>query len=707
MVKTLKSVKSHNLFVRQDIGSGRPIVLLHGMFGDGTQWRVIADLLSDYYRVIVVDLLGHGKSPRPKNAKYTPDEHSGSLRKTLEKLGATEDLTVVGYSMGGTVALKYASDYQDVSQLYMISTPFYLHSEEMVKIGYANSLFYTKLSLFLYRRVDKLLKKDKLLYKIVEKDSLMKWLHILIDAYDNKLDPEVTRLNLKYLINEFEFAKILKKVNAPTTFYSGKRDVFVVHGQLLALRKIKPLMEIETLGIVKNDHMLVQYLPQQMVEVLTRYQQQLLHVSIDTGEGEVLVLLHGIECSSNYWNNIVPELSKKHRVIAVDLLGFGESPKPRNIAYDLEDQIKWLKRTLESMGIKKLGILGHSLGALVAMKYAAAYPEEVKRLYLASPVIINLDVDRKRFLIRKFNYIENFSDTGYLVSTISKTVGRQKIAKFIPTIRSATNAVKNQKSLVLAKRIKNVDTTIIYGEKDRLVDEQQLKFIVNHMPKSKVVKVNSGTHNFPLYQPNELLQVIQPEIKNASAKKAKIKPNRVMKQLVRLASPILFIKGLLYVISGLLLFSQYKEETLVAGIAVLVMFQSFQFIRGSFSLKNEGLSYLGYFSLGIIGILTGIILTNHFKFSLWLTLVMVCGYVLVNGLSRILASVLWTTDKTLRRRQLLSGLLLFLVAITAFFGSLFSVYAIIYSIAGYLLVRGLIFGFYLLVSLLAAFARSY
>jgi len=703
----MKSKSSDLLFVRQDLGSGRPIVLLHGMFGDGTQWRVIADLLSDYYRVIVVDLLGHGRSPKPKNARYTPDEHSQALRETLEKLGATEDLTVIGYSMGGTVALKYAADYHDVAQLYMISTPFYLKSEEMVKSGYANSLFYTKFSLALYAWVDKSLKKDKLIYKIVEKDSLIKWLYVLIDAYDNKLDPEITRLNLKHLINEFPFVKYLQKVTAPTTFYSGKRDVFVVQGQLLALKKIKPLMEIETLGIVKNDHMLVQYLPQQMVEVLSRYREQLLHVGSDIGEGSVLVLLHGIESSSSYWNGLVPLLSEKHRVITIDLLGFGKSPKPHNIAYSLDDQVMWLERTLAPLGIKKFKLLGHSLGALVAMAYAAKYSKDITKLYLVSPVIFNASEDHNNILIKKFTYIENFSDTGYLVSTISKTVGMKKIAKFIPTIRSATNAVKNQNSLELAKQIKDLDTTIIYGEKDPLVDEWQLHAVAKRLRKSKVIKINSGTHNFPLYQPHTLLQVIQPGIKVIPVKKVNIKPNRVIKQLVKLASPILLIKGVLYIAAGLLLFSQYKEETLVAGVAILVMIQSFQFIRGSFSLKNEGLSYIGYFSLGMLGILLGFVLTNHFKFSLKLALVIVCGYVLVNGLSRLIAGTLWTTNKALRRLQLLSGCVLSLVAIAGFFGSLVSVYVIVYSIAGYLLVRGLTFGFYLVISLFAAYSRSY
>lgn len=137
------------------------------------------------------------------------------------------------------------------------------------------------------------------------------------------------------------------------------------------------------------------------------------------------------------------------------------------------------------------------------------------------------------------------------------------------------------------------------------------------------------------------------------------------------------------------------------------MAQSFQFIKGSFSLKNEGLSYAGYFSLGIFGILLGFVLANHFKFSLWLALLIVCGYTLLNGVSRLIAGLFWTTNRRLRRKQLFTGLLLSLTAITAFLGSFISIQAIIYVIAGYLLLQGLIFGFYLIVSLIAAYTRSY
>ncbi len=705
MARTTKN--KEELYIRQDIGSGRPIVLLHGMFGDGTQWRVIADLLSDYFRVIVVDLLGHGKSPRPEGAQYTPTEHSQALRQTLQRLDATENLTIVGYSMGGTVALQYAADYHDVGQLYMISTPFYLKPDEMLEAGYANSLLYTKLSLAFFRWVDKALKKDKLLYKIVEKDNLMKILHTLVDAYDNNLDPEVTRLNLKNLINEFKFIEALQKVEAPTTYYSGRRDVFVVHGQLIALKKVLPLMEIETLGIVKNDHMLVQYLPQQMVEVLTRHREEQLHIASDAGTGDVFVLLHGIESSSRYWKVVAKALSAKHRVITIDLLGFGNSPKPHNVAYSLDDHVQWLHRTLAAYGITSFTLMGHSLGSLVAMAYTAQYPKEVKDLYLVAPVFVNDGVKRKRFFIRKFNYIDYFSDTGYLVSTIVKTVGQKRIDKFVPTIRSISNAIKNQDSLRLAKKLGSHKTTIIYGDDDQLVDEYQLESVAGVLKKPKLVAVPSGTHNFALYEPNTVLQAVDPTITPVQTRKVRAKKDRAVRELLTLAIPILSIKSLFYIITGLLLFSPFKEETIVAGVSILVMTQSFQMIRGSFSLKNEGLSYFGYFSLGMFGIVLGFILTNFFNFSLWIALLLVCGYIMLNGISRIAAGVLWTTDRRLRRKQLLSGFALFLVSLSAFFGSLVSVHLIVYCIAGYLLLRGLAIGFYALISLSAALVRSY
>lgn len=683
------------------------MVLLHGMFADGTQWRVIADLLADYYRVIVVDLLGHGQSPKPGGAKYTAEEHARALRATLESLHATRDAHIVGYSMGGVVAVQYAAEYHDVAQLFMISTPFYLKPEEMVEAGYARSIVYTKFTLWLFGWLNRLLYPDKLLYRLVQKDKLMKTVQFLIDAYDNNLDPDIARLNLRNLIGNYPFAKALSRVTSPITFYCGKRDVFVVQPQLRALKRIQPLMQTEALGIVKNDHMLVQYLPQQVVKVLTRYHEQLLRVHSDHGEGKVFVLLHGIESSSRYWENVAERLSDKYRVVTIDLLGFGESPKPLNIAYSLDDHAEWLQRTLRSLNLRNFTLMGHSLGALVAMQYAARFPRAVNRLVLVAPVIIGSSPLHHRFFMRKFKYVEYFSDTGYLVSTIASAVGEKRMAKFTPTIRSVSNGVKVQDMTSAARRFSRMPLDIVYGDKDPLVDKHQLAAFTTHLPLAHTHVVHGAGHNFALNQPTTLLGIVDANMSSTQVKKTYARPNVILRQLIKLAAPILLVKGMLYTLVGVLLFSPFKEETLVCGVAIVVMIQGAQFIRGSFSLKNEGLSYLSYLALGVAGVLFGYLLATRFDFTLRVALTVVLGLVLLAGLARLIAAFAWTNNRRLKRKLVLSGFILSLLAVAAFLGSTVSVHIVVYALAIYLIARGVTYLFYLGVSAVTAYSRSF
>lgn len=697
------------LYVRQDVGTGRPLVLLHGMFAEGTQWRVVAELLSDNFRVIVVDLLGHGKSPRPKGARYTPSEHVASLRATLVSLDATEDLTVVGYSMGGSIGLTYSAQYHDVAQLYLISSPFYLKAEDMVSSGYANSILYTKLSLGLFRFVESLLHPGKLLYKLANSDRFASQLQAMIDSHDNELDPEIIRLNLAELISEFPFIHELRRVTAPITFYAGKRDVFVVQSQLSALKKIKPLMEIETLGIVKNDHALVHFIPHQIAHILKRYHEQELYVAGDTGKGsKVLVLLHGIEGASSYWDKLVPVLASEYRVITIDLLGFGASPKPKNIAYSLDDQVEWLHRTLVARGITRCEMAGHSLGSLVAMAYTGAYPDEVSELTLIAPVFHDKEISKRKMILRWLNVFNYFSNVNRLISEVTRAVGYSRISTLIPTARSITNAIHSQNPIELAARVESKPVNILYGTKDTFIHEAQIRSVASKLPRARVVALPGGTHNFALFQPDKFLAMFKPGMKFAKPSwSIPARPRHIARQLFSLAAPILFAKSAFYFAIGALLFSAHAKETLATAVVVLVIFQSIQFIRGSFSLNNEGLSYASYLVIGGFGIVAAYALTNRFDFTLKVAVLSVVTYVLINGLSSLLAGWAWTSDRSVRRRLLLRGGVLTLVALAAFLGSMGSVYLIVYAIAAYALIRGSILFWYAISTTVLAFIRSY
>ena len=111
------------------------------------------------------------------------------------------------------------------------------------------------------------------------------------------------------------------------------------------------------------------------------------HYDHDSAEAEAtVVLLHGIGNSGAAWQKVIPKLPRTMHIIALDLIGFGESPKPSWAKYDVAMQARSLRWTLEDMGVHEPIILvGHSLGSLVAIEYAKRHQDDVRSLVLCSP----------------------------------------------------------------------------------------------------------------------------------------------------------------------------------------------------------------------------------------------------------------------------------------------------------------------------------
>src|SRR3989338_5067156 len=103
------------------------------------------------------------------------------------------------------------------------------------------------------------------------------------------------------------------------------------------------------------------------------------------GSGEDIVLLPGMLATTNFWKVIQKKLSTKYKVTSLDLLGFGLSPKPDNIDYSYQDHLESLNNTLTHLNIQKFTLVGHSMGGLIALNYAKAYPNKVKKLFIISP----------------------------------------------------------------------------------------------------------------------------------------------------------------------------------------------------------------------------------------------------------------------------------------------------------------------------------
>jgi pimeloyl-ACP methyl ester carboxylesterase len=109
------------------------------------------------------------------------------------------------------------------------------------------------------------------------------------------------------------------------------------------------------------------------------------------GEGPVVVLIHGITGRSDQWVPAIEHLAAEHTVLAPDLLGHGESAKPRG-DYSLGAYASAVRDIMVALGHDRATVVGHSLGGGIAMQFAYQFPERIERLVLVNSGGLGRDV---------------------------------------------------------------------------------------------------------------------------------------------------------------------------------------------------------------------------------------------------------------------------------------------------------------------------
>ncbi|HEY6976959.1 MAG TPA: alpha/beta hydrolase [Chitinophagaceae bacterium] len=103
--------------------------------------------------------------------------------------------------------------------------------------------------------------------------------------------------------------------------------------------------------------------------------------------GHTVMLLHGKNFNGAYWGQTAKVLSDKgYRVIIPDQIGFGKSSKPQHIQYSFQLLAQNTKAVLDTLGIQKICVLGHSMGGMVATRFTLMYPERVEKFILENPI---------------------------------------------------------------------------------------------------------------------------------------------------------------------------------------------------------------------------------------------------------------------------------------------------------------------------------
>jgi pimeloyl-ACP methyl ester carboxylesterase len=103
---------------------------------------------------------------------------------------------------------------------------------------------------------------------------------------------------------------------------------------------------------------------------------------LEAGSGAPVILIHGLADDASIWDLVIPTLSAKFRVVALDQIGFGRSDKPL-LNYRVSTFVDFLDGFMTELKIERASLIGSSLGGWIAAAYALAHPERIERLVLS------------------------------------------------------------------------------------------------------------------------------------------------------------------------------------------------------------------------------------------------------------------------------------------------------------------------------------
>jgi pimeloyl-ACP methyl ester carboxylesterase len=245
----------------------------------------------------------------------------------------------------------------------------------------------------------------------------------------------------------------------------------------------------------------------------------------DTGKGTAIVLLHGFLENKTMWQDFIPELSLKNRIITIDLLGHGET-ECLGYVHSMEDNADVVHEVLSNLRIRKAILVGHSMGGYVTLAFAELFPESIKGLVLLNSTS-RADSDERKanrdraIVAVKQNYasfirmsIANlFSEDNRekLIDEIEK-VKTEALKTPLQGIVASLEGMKIRKDREVLLHLTPYPKLLILGEKDPVLNPVETKEQIENTT-VELVTFPDG-HMSTIENKKELLKVLSRFFKN-------------------------------------------------------------------------------------------------------------------------------------------------------------------------------------------------
>jgi pimeloyl-ACP methyl ester carboxylesterase len=242
----------------------------------------------------------------------------------------------------------------------------------------------------------------------------------------------------------------------------------------------------------------------------------------EQGQGLPVVLLHGYPFSGVIWQTQQQNLSDHYRVIAPDLRGHGQSPAPEGV-YEMETSARDVLALLDSLGVEKAAIMGHSMGGYVTLALWRLVPERFVALGLIDSQAMpdSDDTRASRYKTAEKVYVDG-----------SKVVAdAMTLRLFAPNTPEDEPAVEQVRTLILNTRPSgiigtlkgmaarpdstdllpqiNVPVLVLTGDKDQIITPQKAEKMATAIPSATLATIENAGHMPMLEQPQATTMAIR------------------------------------------------------------------------------------------------------------------------------------------------------------------------------------------------------
>lgn len=250
---------------------------------------------------------------------------------------------------------------------------------------------------------------------------------------------------------------------------------------------------------------------------------------LHSGSGEPVLLVHGITTYSFIWKNIIPSLAADYEVLAVDLLGCGDSDKPLNVSYAIKDHAERMKEFITNLGIRKFHFVGHGLGGSIGQIFAVRYPELLYDLTMINTVaydhwpvqpimamrtpvvrqllIAAMDIGAFALIVKRGVYHKERVTPELIdlfMKPMLKPAGRKAFLHY-------AKSLNNQDLIEIEKKLCELamPVLIIRGDADHCLSAAISEKLCREIPGSLLIRIPTGGHFIQEDEPEQLVLEIK------------------------------------------------------------------------------------------------------------------------------------------------------------------------------------------------------